>query len=231
MEAIVLAGGFGSRLQRVVSDKPKSMADVNGRPFLEYLFQYLTGQGVTRVILSVGYMKDLIMDHFKDHYKNLELVYATENEPLGTGGGIRNAFQMVQGERAYVLNGDSMFRIDLSILFQSHIFKQADVTLALRYMDETGRYGSVVIDEEKRITGFLEKGSDTGQGLINGGIYLLNKSYLAGFPEKFSIEKDCFEKNFLTDKIYGYPFRGFFMDIGIPEDYMKAQNEFKRFDD
>ncbi len=231
MEAIILAGGLGTRLQKILIDTPKSMALVNGQPFLEYLLNYLTGQGITRVILSVGHQKEIIMDYFKDRYKNISISYAMEDEPLGTGGGIKKAFGLIEGEQAFAMNGDSMFRIDLSILQQTHLSHKADISMALRFMEETERYGTVQLDEEKRVSGFMEKGTETGEGMINGGIYLINKSYLTSFPDKFSLEKDCFEKQYRTDRFFGYPFRGYFLDIGIPEDYMRAQDEFKRFDD
>lgn len=231
MEAIVLAGGMGTRLQKIVNDKPKSMALINGHPFLEYLFNYLTGQGITRVVLSVGYMKDIIKDHFKNKFRNIEVAYADEDEPLGTGGGIKKALSMINGDYSFALNGDSMFRIDLSSLHQNHIRFNADITIALRFMEETERYGTVTLDGDKRVTGFIEKGKNSGEGLINGGIYLIRKSYFDQFPEKFSLENDCFEKRFMNDRIFGYPYRGFFLDIGVPEDYMRAQDEFKRFED
>ena len=121
MEAIILAGGFGTRLQKVVNDKPKSMAMVNDRPFLEYLLNFLTGQDIQKVILSVGYKHEMIEDHFKDRYKHLTISYAIEEEPLGTGGGIVNALQQVNGEMAFAMNGDSMFRIDLQAMLNHHV--------------------------------------------------------------------------------------------------------------
>jgi D-glycero-alpha-D-manno-heptose 1-phosphate guanylyltransferase len=233
LEAIILAGGFGTRLQQVVSDVPKSMALVNDHPFLEYLLNYLTGQGVTRVIMSVGYKREIIQDHFKDHFKGLQILYAIEEEPLGTGGGIKNAFRQVEGGMAYVLNGDSLFRLDFHAMMKLHIFSGSDITMALRFLDDTSRFGTVTIDAEKRVNGFREKVYDSGEGYINGGIYLINKNFVdeSKFPDKFSIEKDCFEKCYLTARIFGYLSRGYFMDIGIPEDYQKAQDDFKRFED
>jgi D-glycero-alpha-D-manno-heptose 1-phosphate guanylyltransferase len=233
LEAIVLAGGFGTRLQDIVSDQPKSMADVNGHPFLDYLLNYLTGQGIRRVILSVGYKKEAIREHFKDRFKSLSIEYAIEDEPLGTGGGIRNALKMVEGESAFTLNGDSLFRIDFRAMMKLHTDHAADLTLALKYLDDTARFGTVMIDGGNRITGFAEKMEDSGPGYINGGIYLINKNFLQSmpFPERFSIEKDCFEKYYGKAKIYGYLSKGYFLDIGIPEDYQKAQDEFRRFED
>jgi D-glycero-alpha-D-manno-heptose 1-phosphate guanylyltransferase len=233
LEAIILAGGFGTRLQQVVSEQPKSMAQVNNRPFIEYLLNYLRGQGITKFILSVGYKKEVIQSYLHNQFKNIPVEYAVEEEPLGTGGGIKNAFKMVEGESAFVLNGDSMFRLGLSALMQLHTDANADITLALRHLEDTERFGSVRIDDQKRITGFSEKGTESGPGYINGGIYLINKSYLFSnhFPEHFSIEIDCFEKYFIKSRFYGFPSRGYFLDIGIPEDFYRAQHEFRPFED
>jgi len=233
MEAIILAGGFGTRLKGLVNDVPKSMASVNGKPFLEYLLNFLSGQEVQKVIISVGYLNDSIQSHFKNHYKNIMITYAIEEEPLGTGGGMMNALKNVEGNRAVVLNGDSMFRIDLHALHQLHEANKADITLALRYIEDTSRFGSVNIDQAKQVVGFTEKKSEAGPGYINGGIYLINKDFFVSneFPGKFSIEKDCFEKYYSRSRMFGYPSRGYFLDIGIPEDYMQAQDEFKQFED
>ncbi|MCX6286358.1 MAG: nucleotidyltransferase family protein [Bacteroidetes bacterium] len=233
MEAIILAGGFGTRLQTVVNDVPKSMAIVNGRPFLEYLLDYLVKQGVSRAVLSVGYKRELIRDHFKNRYRTLELEYAVEEEPLGTGGGIRLSFWRVKGDRAVVLNGDSLFRIELPAFEKAHLAKKADVTLALRKLVNTGRYGRVTLNRQSRISGFEEKNENAGPGLINAGVYLMEKPFLMQpqFRGKFSIEKDCFEEYFGTAHMFGYPDEGYFLDIGIPEDYQKAQYEFKGFED
>jgi D-glycero-alpha-D-manno-heptose 1-phosphate guanylyltransferase len=233
LEAIILAGGFGTRLQQVVTDIPKSMALVNGRPFIEYLLNYLSGQGIGKFIFSVGYKKETIQNHLGKQFKNIPVEYAVEEEPLGTGGGINNAMKMVEGKSAFVLNGDSMFRLDLKALSQLHAEVNADITLALRFLEETERFGSVRIDDHKRIVRFIEKGSETGPGYINGGIYLINKSYLSSpvFPEKFSIETECFERHCMESRFFGFPSKGYFLDIGIPEDFYRAENEFRRFED
>lgn len=209
------------------------MALINDKPFLEYLLNFLTGQGIRKVILSVGYKQEMIREHFKDHYKHLVISYAVEEEPLGTGGGILNALQQAEGDSVFALNGDSMFRIDLVAMQVKHQKEAADLTMALRYMDDTSRFGTVKIDADKRVTGFYEKNDDSEPGYINGGIYLINKNFLvsSSFGKKFSIEKDCFEKCYKESRIFGYPANGYFLDIGIPEDYMTAQDEFRRFED
>ena len=156
-----------------------------------------------------------------------------EEEPLGTGGGILNALQQAEGESVFAMNGDSMFRIDLQAMQQHHRKTGADLTMALRYLEDTSRFGTVTMDATTRVTGFFEKHPDPEPGYINGGIYLINRNFLvaSSFGRKFSIETDCFEKCYKESAIYGYPAKGYFLDIGIPEDYMTAQDEFKRFDD
>ena len=233
MEAIILAGGLGTRLQQVVIDLPKALALVNGRPFIDYLLNFLRGQGIQKFILSVGYKKEAVRQHIGNQYKSIPVEYAVEEEPLGTGGGIRNAMKMVEGKSAFVLNGDSMFRLDMHAMKLLHMQVDADITMALRFLEDTERFGSVKINEQKSITGFREKGVENGSGYINGGIYLINKDFLLSsiFPEKFSIEKDCFEKYFKQSKFFGFPSRGYFLDIGIPDDYYRAQNDFRRFED
>lgn len=231
LEAIVLAGGFGTRLQKVVNDVPKSMALINGRPFLEYLLDYLISQGVKKVILSVGYMRESIVNHFQTRFKNIEIDYAIEEEPLGTGGGIRLAFWKVKGTRAFVVNGDSMFRFDFRLMLEQHLKKKAEATLSLRRLPSTGRYGRVEINRNRRIIEFTEKNELAGAGYINGGVYVIEKLFLMDpdFRGKFSIEKDCFERLYHHSRMFGFPASGYFLDIGIPDDFYKAQNEFAKF--
>lgn len=231
MEAIVLAGGFGTRLQPVVGDRPKPMALVRGRPFLEYLFDHLLLHGVARTVLSVGYRHEAIMDHFGNRYREMEIDYSVETEPLGTGGGIRLAMWKVSGLHALVLNGDSLLRADYREMMEFHLKKKADATLALRRLPDTARYGRVTLDRTRRIKGFVEKGSESGPGLINAGVYIICKYLLMepDFRGKFSIEKDCFGRLYNEVRLYGWPAGGYFLDIGIPEDYEKAQDEFAEF--
>ena len=231
MEAIILAGGFGTRLQEVVSDVPKSMALINQRPFLEYLFDDLITQGVEKVVLAVGYKHEIISGHFGERYKSLPIQYTVETEPLGTGGGIRLALWKISGLRALVMNGDSLFRLDYRAMMEFHLRKKADATIALRKLKDTGRYGRVSVNRIRRVTGFEEKGLSAGPGYINGGVYIIEKYFLMEpeFRGRFSMEKDCFEKYFTNSKLFGFPAEGYFLDIGIPDDYLKAQHEFAAF--
>ncbi len=239
-EAIVLAGGFGTRLSHVVSDVPKPMAPVAGRPFLEYLLDELIRQGFRHVVLSTGHLHEKIEEHFGSQYRSLQLDYAHETVPLGTGGGMMNALRHCGEEHVAVLNGDTMFRIDFSLLEDCHRRHNALLTLALRQVDDTARYGRVQTASDGRIEAFMEKKASQGAGLINGGIYLLNKKLFSAcgyedtscernstvYPPKFSFEKELMEPHVQQHPFYALAFDGYFIDIGIPEDYYRAQKEF-----
>lgn len=226
MEAIILAGGLGTRLQSEVWDVPKSMALINSKPFLEYLLDYLIAQGVTRVIFSTGHKSEIIQDHFAGNYRNCPVVYAIEESQLGTGGAIKNAMNYVQEKHVVVVNGDSIFFSDIKAQLEAHKKENADVTLALKRMNDIERYGTVDINPQGRIILFNEK-QPRIEGLINSGVYIFNVSSFKTLklPEKFSIEKDFFETR--VDKMHFLGFRsdGYFLDIGIPEDFRRAQYE------
>lgn len=230
-EAIILAGGFGTRLKEVINDIPKPMAPINGRPFLEYLINYLKNNGIKSVILSIGYLGEKIKEHFGNEFSGVAIKYAIENEPLGTGGGIKLAFEHVEGNSAFVLNGDTLFDINLQQFSEFHSFNRAEISIALRKVDDVDRYGSVVTNSLNRIEKFMEKGQNVGQGYINGGTYLIDSTFFKGaeLPLKFSMEKDVFEKFYLEREFYGYLNESYFLDIGIPEDYKKAAHDFKGF--
>lgn len=230
-EAIILAGGLGTRLQPLLSNLPKAMAPVNGRPFLEYLLDYLQSYRIACVVLSVGFRNDAISGHFGSQYKNMELKYAVEHEQLGTGGGIRLALESCTSNQVLALNGDTLFRIDLDHFFDQHQQKGLSVSIALRYVNDISRFGSVKTDDFNNIRVFGEKSIEKVPGLINGGIYCLNRNFfIENTPEgNFSIEKDCFEKWAGAGKLAGFKHDAYFLDMGIPDDYLRAQNEFKRF--
>lgn len=222
MEAIILAGGFGTRLQSVVSDVPKPMAPVAGKPFLEYILEELNKQGFTKAILAVGYKKECIMDYFHSQYKNIKLIYSVENEPLGTGGCIQKAMEYVEEDFVFVLNGDTMFKIDFNKMAQLK-----ELSIACKKMVQFDRYGEITI-EKGVITSFAEK-RYVEEGYINGGIYYLPKTIFQAFtfPKRFSIEKDLFEQHVRDLMIKVYLSDDYFIDIGIPTDYAQAQEDFK----
>lgn len=230
-EAIILAGGRGTRLLSVVSDVPKPMAMVAGRPFLEYLLEQLISQQITRVVISVGYKAEIIIEHFGNTYKSLEIVYATENEPLGTGGGIKFALSFCQSDNIYVLNGDTYFGIQFQKISFFKDYYEAPFLIALREIENNGRFGGVEINDEFTITEFTPK-EKVGNCLINAGIYLVNKSkYLSLNQNKaFSIEENIFPQLLGTELFKGIPCHGYFIDIGIPGDYYIANDKFKSFD-
>lgn len=228
MECIVLAGGLGTRLKGTIGDYPKCMATINGKPFLHYIFEYLQQQGCSHVILSLGYKHEVIIEWLKTQQLSFKVSYVIEQEPLGTGGGIQLALGNAKTSNVAVLNGDTMFQVNLAELFTFHKEYQAETTLALKEMHQFERYGSVVLNEEHAIFSFEEK-SFKEHGFINGGVYVINReAFLQRFlPHKFSFEKDYLEAFVSEQKFYGKVFRDYFIDIGIPEDYQKAQEDFK----
>jgi D-glycero-alpha-D-manno-heptose 1-phosphate guanylyltransferase len=229
-EAIILAGGLGTRLKEVVAEEPKSMAPINGRPFLEYQLDYLERWGLKKVILSVGYQKEKIQLHFGDRYKSLNIAYAIEEEPLGTGGAILNALQYVEGYAVFIFNGDTYFDVNLQRLDDFRKIKEADLILAMRFEIDPARFGLLEFDNNNRITHFYEKSDGQEEGYINGGVYVVRKDYLRrfGLPEKFSFERDFLLKYYQTEEFYGMRCFSYFRDIGVPDDYQKAIDEFKR---
>lgn len=224
MEAIVLAGGFGTRLQSVVSDVPKPMAPINGIPFLEYILKYLQKNGVTKVILSVCYKWETIEGYFGNNYEGIELVYVVEDEPLGTGGAIKKSLNEVENKNVYIVNGDTFFNIDLNSL---ELQNGESIEIALKSMLNFDRYGCVETDKQNIVSSFTEKGYRK-EGNINGGTYLINKNIFNNYalPTKFSFE-EFMQNNFSTLQIKTKIFDSYFIDIGIPEDYQKAQSEIK----
>ena len=227
MQAILLCGGMGTRLRSVVSDRPKPMADICGKPFLQYLLEMLRDKGITEVIFALGYMGEMIEDYFQDGSAfGLKIAYSYEEEPLGTGGAIRNALPKILEEEVLVLNADTYFPMDYQGLLRFHQENDGDFSLATRAVPDISRYGAVRRDAAGRILAWNEKLEDGGQplaGEINGGIYVMKKSLIAEIPEgKQSLEQDCIPKWLSEGKrIFGLPFEGYFMDIGIPKDYQQ----------
>ncbi|MBP1934767.1 nucleotidyltransferase family protein [Ammoniphilus resinae] len=228
MEVIILAGGFGTRLKSVVPDLPKPMAPVANRPFLTYIFEYLKKQGVTRAILSTGYKHEVIHSFFGESYKGISIDYSVEYEPLGTGGAIKKALDLVNNDQAFVLNGDTFFDVNLMELLKFHLGYKADLTLSLKTMEEFDRYGVVLTSDDKVIR--FEEKRYVPVGNINGGVYLVNRNLFDDkiWPDKFSFEADFLERDFGRQSFYGFISDGYFIDIGIPSDFEKAQLELPR---
>lgn len=222
MEAIVLAGGFGTRLRQVVADVPKPMAPIAGRPFLEILLGSLARKGFSRVVLSLGFMAEKISDHFGARFAGMDIAYVVEETPLGTGGAIRLALDACTQDHVFVFNGDTYLDLEVRSLEQRWQAKRHPIVVG-RQVPDTSRYGRLAVDGG-RITGFAEKGI-AGPGLINAGCYVLATDALARFSlnQPFSIETDYLVPEVISATVDVFVTEGMFIDIGIPEDYARAQ--------
>lgn len=225
--AIVLAGGLGTRLRTEVPDLPKPMAPVNGRPFLEYQLDYWLAQGVGHFVLSVGYRREVIMAHFGNAYGSARIDYAVETEPLGTGGGLFGAMNLLIDETPFLLlNGDTFFELDLTRLAAFHADRRSDWTFALFRAKEAGRYMGLRLDDEGRILS-LQSGADDPDRLANGGVYVVSRDgldrYAPPLGGKISIEDDILPAMMASGcRIFGLECNGRFLDIGVPHDYRRA---------
>ncbi|MFQ5604012.1 MAG: nucleotidyltransferase family protein [bacterium] len=230
LDTIILAGGLGTRLQTAVADLPKPLAPVNGQPFLNYLLNHLRRAGIKRVVLATGHLHHKIEDYYGTSYHDLEIDYSMESEPLGTGGGIRKALTQTTTDEVLILNGDSFFDFDLQTIWRVHKLQQADLTIALKPMQNIARYG-IVRTESSRVISFEEK-KPVEFGYINTGVYLAQKNLFDGFnlPQNFSIEADFLKKYTRELQIHACISNAYFIDIGIPEDYEKAQIEMRRYE-
>lgn len=225
--ALILAGGLGTRLRPVVGDLPKPMADVAGKPFLWWLLKQLENQGLSDVYLSVGYRYEQVRSGMGERFGDMQLHYIIEDEPLGTGGAIRKAIAEIPGEDVLVFNGDTLAVVDLAAFAADAKAMGADVALATASVPDATRYGTVEIDDGRRIRAFVEKGRN-GPGMINAGVYHLRKAALAdraGLPQRFSFEQDFLGR--FIDEIYlgAFPSVSDFIDIGVPDDYLAAQTK------
>jgi D-glycero-alpha-D-manno-heptose 1-phosphate guanylyltransferase len=222
MEAIVLAGGFGTRLRQVVPDLPKPMAPIAGRPFLEILLSTLARKGFTRIVLSLGFMSDKIIEHFGNSFKGMELLYEVEPLPLGTGGAIRAALARCLSDHVYIFNGDTYLDLEVDALERLWQSKHNPV-IVVREVADTARFGKVEM-RDGQVVAFREKGM-SGPGLINAGCYILPQNLLDDFPSNkpFSIESEFFIESLQRIRFDGFITHGRFIDIGVPDDYALAQ--------
>ncbi len=225
-EAIILAGGLGTRLRSTVPDLPKCMAPVNGKPFIAYVIEHLQEQGIDTFILSLGYKSEAIIDFINRQYSSANFQFVIEQEPLGTGGAIQLASYKATTENVIATNGDTLFKVNLGKLYAIHQEQKAECTLSLKPMNDFNRYGVVELNENDSVASFKEK-QFYKKGLINGGLYALNvNSFLEKeLSNKFSFEKDYLEKYFAGRRMFGSVQDEYFIDIGIPEDYSRAQKE------
>lgn len=221
--AVVLAGGLGTRLRTVVADRSKVVAEVNGRPFLYYIFDQLANAGIRKVILCTGYLAENVRELLGDTYKTLSLSYSAEDKPLGTGGALRLALPLLGSDPVLVMNGDSYCDINLAEFASEHSSNLSKSSLALTTVPDISRYGAVTINADKKVCRFEEKGARTGAGLINAGIYLLSQEIISTLPSgvSISLERDVFPE-LIRDGFHSFTCSGRFIDIGVPADYISA---------
>lgn len=227
MQAILLAGGLGTRLRSVVNDRPKPMALIENKPFMEYLVHELFKYGIDSLIFAVGYKGSMVEEYFGDGSKwGITISYAYEEELLGTAGAIKNASKFITEDSFFVLNADTFYQMDYRLLLEIKQKKQLQMALVLRKVPDISRYGEALI-KDSMLTGFNEKSIENRPGTINGGIYLMERSLLSEIPEgKVSLENEMIPKWMEEGKrLGGLVEEGYFIDIGIPEDYYKFQKD------
>ena len=229
LTCIILAGGLGTRLKHTVPDLPKCMAPINGKPFLQYLLDFLIRQEVKQFIFSLGYLNEFVVAFLELYYPGLHKTYSIEPAPLGTGGAIKLACSQTTNKNLIVVNGDTMFKVPVSKLMEQHQQQNAGCTLSLKPMTSFSRYGAVETNAKDEVISFQEK-KYYESGMINGGVYALNKDYfLENSPDgTFSFEKDFLEKQTHSGQLKAYISDNYFIDIGIPEDYQQAAKDFQQ---
>lgn len=226
VDAVILTGGKGTRLRSVVKDRPKTMAEVNGVPFLDILLESLSKQGVERVVLCTGYMSDYIENYYFNKSNDYVIVFSNEKCPLGTGGAIKNAERLINSDPFVILNGDSFCEINYDNFLQYHREKNALITIVVSRLEDSGDYGKIVLDNENRIIEFSEKAEFQKEAYVNAGIYCMSKLALRFMPATgfFSLEKDFF-LSVLSNHIYAYIVEQSFIDIGTPERFYAIMNK------
>ena len=220
---VILAGGLGTRLRQVVSDKPKVLAEVNGRPFLDYVLDQIDRAGIRSAILCIGYLGNQIIERYGNRYKNVQLVYSSEDVQLGTGGAVANAVPFIDSDYVIVMNGDSYCAFDMNELMCFHINKNSNITMLVKHVADSARYGLVNISKDKSITCFIEKNGLPIPGQINAGVYVMNSSVVKAIPKNvnISLERDILPL-YVNNRLFAYQSEEDFIDIGIPSDYEKA---------
>jgi D-glycero-alpha-D-manno-heptose 1-phosphate guanylyltransferase len=223
VEAIVLAGGLGTRLRGVVDDLPKPMASVRGRPFLAFVLDQLADDGFNAVALATGYRHEAIRSYFGADYRGLALRYSVEPEPLGTGGAIRLACDGIRAGDVFVLNGDTYLELDFRAMLAAHATAEAELTIAICQVPDVTRYGTLELSDGT-VRAFLEKGR-SGPGWINAGTYILGPKLRARLQSRgaFSFEHDLLAPGLSSIRPLAFRSSGRFIDIGTPEDYARAQ--------
>ncbi len=228
-DCVILCGGQGKRLQSVVSDVPKVMAQVDGRPFLDFVIEYLNSQNIARIILCTGYKADFIEQYYRANNFGITIDFSTEKEPLGTGGALKNAQEVISSDPFFVLNGDSLLSADLQAFLDFHELKKSVASMVVSQSTDGEDFGNLKIDEDGRITEFQEKINDPSGQLVNAGIYCFSQTILSLMPKpkKFSLENDFFP-NLIDKKFFGYQIHKEFLDIGTPERYKTIKQNLKK---
>ncbi|MDO8126567.1 MAG: nucleotidyltransferase family protein [Candidatus Brocadiales bacterium] len=223
IDAILLCGGLGKRLRDVVNDRPKVMAEIDGRPFLDVLIDFVASYGFRRFILCMGYMGHKIKQHYQSKTGSVDILFSEEKEPLGTGGAIKNAEPLIKSNPFLVMNGDSFCPLNLDEFINFHLTKRALLSIALANVKQTSDYGAIGLDDSKRILSFDEKGRKK-KGLVNAGVYLFDRRVLSLIPDNtpYSLEHDLFPQ-LANRELYGYITQESFIDIGTPERFEKAK--------
>jgi D-glycero-alpha-D-manno-heptose 1-phosphate guanylyltransferase len=229
-EIIILAGGLGTRIKPILGDTPKCLAPIGEQPFLRYVIHYFQSQGIQKFVFSLGHGHTEIETYLSSYKEPLNYMICKEETPLGTGGAVLNALRFTSLPSVWVANGDSFLSASLDPMASFFGMCGAECVVALTEVQDTARYGSVQLATDYKVTGFAEKGN-AGKGWINAGIYLLNKRLFTAheWPERFSFEQDYLNAYCATARFFGYRYRNYFIDIGVPEDLQKAQNELIRY--
>ena len=218
--AVILAGGLGTRLRSVVSDKPKVLANVLGRPFLEYLLDQVNSAGLQNVVMSTGYMGDAVRRTIGKSHGTMRISYSNEDSPLGTGGALRLAMEHCRSDYVLAMNGDSYIDADLRLFLDWFFQTEKGAALILTRVEDPSRFGTVKVGEDGLVTTFVEKGTAQGAGWINAGVYLISRKLIMSMPvaTNLSLERDFFPR-LAGKRLYGYCCDGKFIDIGTPESY------------
>lgn len=229
LEAVILAGGLGTRLRSVVADRPKVLATVAGRPFITRLLDQLVATGINRVVLCTGYKAELVEATLGESYRGMTLVYSVESEPLGTGGAVRLALAKLNASTVLMMNGDSFCAADLSSFTTTHAARQAKASMLLTEMPDTSRFGRVEFAADGHVTAFIEKGQVAGPGWINAGIYLLDRTLLAEIEpgRAVSLEREVFPTWVAQRTLMADALGKRFLDIGTPESFAAAESFFQ----
>ena len=229
IDIIILAGGLGTRLRSIIGNNPKCLSPVNGQPFIHFLMDQYVAQGFKRFIVSVGYQKEKVIKSLKSR-KDCTIVFCEENEPLGTGGAIKKSEQYIISDNVIILNGDSLINLNAHHLVKWHYKMKSSCTIVATKIENIKRYGTIEIDNKNRLIGFKEKDGTLSEGLVNAGIYIMNKSIFNLMPDKqpFSVELEFFPK-ILNESIYAYVCKKELIDIGTPDSYKKFIENYQKY--